>query len=149
MDDNAVARICQTIGISIATQVEGYNIHHRGKTSLLCVWLKAGLNLEPFCKDVSVRVGNGVVTGMIRPAGRNDVTVTVVGLDFNTPDAIVRDYLNKFGNVIGDTTIYSKFQSGPFVGKFNGERKYQADFTTSKYHMGSFHLIDGHKVRIL
>ena len=45
----------------------------------------------------------------IRPAGRNDVTVTAVGLDFNTPDAIVRDYLNKFGSVIGDTTVYSKF----------------------------------------
>ena len=65
--------------------------------------------IKPRAKDVSFRVGNGVVTGMIRPAGRNDVTVTAVGLDFNTPDAIVRDYLNKFGSVIGDTTVYSKF----------------------------------------
>ena len=54
-----VARICQTLGIDIKTQVEGFNIHFKGKVSILCLWLVAGINLEKYCRDVSLRVGNG------------------------------------------------------------------------------------------
>ena len=50
---------------------------------------------------------------MIRPAGKKDVTVTVCGLDFNTPDSFVIDYLNKFGVVMTSEVIYSKFDKGP------------------------------------
>ena len=62
--------------------------------------MAAGINLEGFCKDVCIKVGAGIVTGMIRPAGKKDVTFTIVGLDFNTPDPFVIDYLNKFGTVL-------------------------------------------------
>ena len=146
--DDDVARICKTLGIDISAQVEGYNIHFKGKISVICVWMAAGLKLERFCKDISLKVGHGIVTGMIRPAGKKDVTLTVVGLDFNTPDPFVIEYLNKFGTVINNTVIYSKRESGPFAGKYNGERKYQVDFTKSRLQMGNYHIVDGNKVRI-
>ena len=82
------------------------------------------------------------MTGMIRPAGKKDVTVSIVGIGFNTPDSFVMDCLSKFG------VIYSKFESGPFRGKYNGERKYQVDFTKTNRHMGTYHLIDGCKIRV-
>ena len=148
VDQDDTARICKTLGIDIAAQVEGYNIHFKGKVSVICVWMAAGINLEKYCKDVSIKVGDGIVTGMIRPAGKKDVTVSIVGLDFNTPHPFVIEYLNKFGTVLSNTVIYSKYDSGPFGGKFNGERKYQVDFSKSKIQMGNYHLIDGNKVRV-
>ena len=143
-----VARICKTLGIDISAQVDGYIIKFLGKISVICVWMAAGLNLERFCKDVSLKVGDGIVTSMIRPAGKKDVTVNIVGLDFNTPDAFVIDYLNKFGTVVSNNVIYAKFETGPFAGKYNGERKYQVDFSKSRLQMGNYHIIDGNKVRI-
>ena len=83
---------------------------------------------------------------MIRPAGKKDVTVTIAGLDFNTPDNFVLDYINKFGIVM--STAVNKFDTGPFKGKCNGERKYQVDFSKATRQMGTFHLIDGCKVKI-
>ena len=83
---------------------------------------------------------------MIRPAGKKDVTVTIDGLDFNTPDGFVIDYLNKFGVVLTNAVVYTKYDSGPLKGKFNGERKFQVDFSKSARQMGTYHLIDGSKV---
>ena len=88
------------------------------------------------------------MTGLIRPAGKTDVTVKVDGLDFNTPDNFIIDYLNKFGSVKSNTVVYSKYDTGPFRGKFNGERRYQVDFGKASRQMGTFYLIDGSKVRI-
>ena len=146
--DSDVARECQTLGIDIHSQVEGYNFHFKGKIGLICIWMSAGIKLERFCKDISIRVNDGIVTGLIKPAGKKDVTVTVNGLDFNTPDTFVIDYLNKFGRVTNQAAVYSKYDSDPFTGKYNGERKYQVDFTTAQIQMGNYHIIDGNKVRI-
>ena len=116
--------------------------------SLISVWMGPGINLERFCKDVNIRVKEGVMTGIIRPAGKTDVKVTIVGLDFNTPDTFVFDYLSKFGVVTSQTVAYSKFEIGPFKGKYNGERKFQVDFKNASRNMGTFHLIDGCKVKV-
>jgi hypothetical protein len=40
-------------------------------------------------------VSKGVVTGTTRPAGRRDVIVTVAGVDFDTPDALIQEYIQK------------------------------------------------------
>ena len=85
---------------------------------------------------------------MIRPAGKKDVTVSIVGIGFNTPDSFVMDYLSKFDVIVNNMVIYSKFESGPFRGKYNGERKYQVDFTKTNHQIGTYHLIDGCKIRV-
>ena len=144
----AIARVLKTLGIDIAAQTQGYQVHYKGKVSIVSVWMCAGINLDRFCKDISIKVSNGVMTGLIRPAGKTDVTVKVDGLDFNTPDNFVIDYLNKFGSVKSNTVTYSKYETGPFRGKYNGERRYQVDFGKASRQMGTFHLIDGAKVRV-
>ena len=45
--------------------------------------------------------------------------------------------------------IYSKFTEGHFKSKRNGKRKYQVDFTNIKRTMGTYHFLDGARVRIL
>ena len=107
-----------------------------------------GVSLDKFCKDVNIKVTPSVMTGMIRPAGKKDVTVTIVGLDFNTPDSFVIDYVNKFGTVLSNAVVYTKYVTGSLKGKFCGERKFQVDFSKSTRQMATFHIIDGSKVRI-
>ena len=58
------------------------------------------------------------------------------------------EYLAKFGTVITSSVIYDRYKEGPFHGKYNGDRKYQVDFTKSSVSMGTFHIIDGSRVRI-
>ena len=143
-----IARVLRSLGIDIAGQMQGYQVHFKGNVSVISVWMNAGVSLEKFCKDVNFKVTKGIMTGMIRPAGKTDVTVKIEGLDFNTPDTLVTDYLGKFGSVKSDIVIYGKHDAGPFKGKYNGERRYQVDFTAAARQMGTFHLVDGNKIKI-
>ena len=149
LDEQCVARLLRSIGMDVETQVEGYQIHHHGRSSMISVWAMKGLNLERFCKEEGITVTKGIMTGRIRPAGRKDVTVTISGLDFNTPDTLILEYIKKFGGIIiSNNVIYSKFNEGLFKGKYNGERKYQVDFSNSSRNMGTFHYIDGARIRV-
>ena len=140
----SIARLFKTLGINIETEIEGYF----QKSRSIQLWLANGVDLDRFCKNESIRVTDTIRTGFIRPAGKKEVTVTVSGLDFNTPDKFVMDYLKKFGNVIKNYVIYDRYKEGTFRGKCNGDRKYQVDFTQSNITMGTYHIIDGSRVRI-
>ena len=52
------------------------------------------------------------------------------------------------GTILNVNVIYCKFSEGPFKGKFNGERRYQVDFTDSSRTMGTYHFLDGAKIRV-
>ena len=101
-----------------------------------------------FCKEDKIRVQPGVTTSLSKPAGRNDVTVTAVGLNFNTPDTFVQEYIKKFGRIISDSVIYGKYTEGPFKNKYNGERKYQVEFSEDKIPIRTYHIIDGERVKV-
>ena len=143
-----VARVARTLGIDILSQTQGYQIKYMGNFSVFSVWMVPGIDLDRFCKDVNIKVTDNVTTGVIRPSGKKDVTVSIVGLDFNTPDNFVFEYLSKFGVLMNQSVIYSKIESGAWKGKYSGERKYQVDFTKATLSMGTYHLIDGCKVRV-
>ena len=144
LDTESTARLLQVLGIDIKSQVHGCQVKQR----ILSVWMLDGISLDRFCKEESIKVNKDIRTGRIRPAGKTDVTVTICGLDFNTPDSFVFDYLNKFGQVVKREVIYSKYSEGPLKGKYNGERKYQVDFSKSSLAMGTYHIIDSSKVRV-
>ena len=148
IDHIEIERVLKTLGIDIKTQVEGYQLQYKGAVSVISVWMPVGVNLERFCKDMVIRINDSVSTGMIRPAGKSEVNVTVTGLDFNTPDTLVLEYLGKFGKVKSSSVIYCEYSEGPFKGKKNGDRRYQVDFSGTRKHMGTFHLIDNSKVKV-
>ena len=107
------------------------------------------MDLDRFCKDEIFEVSEGIKTSFIRPAGRKDVTVSIKGIKFNTPDGLIIEYLNKHGEVVSNEVIYEKFKDGPFKGKMNGIRKYQVDFSKgNRLNLVSFHLINRAKVSI-
>ena len=130
------------------TQLKGYQIMY-GRTVTLSVWCIPGVNLERFCRTESIQVSRGVWTKNIRPAGRKDVAVTVSGLDFNTPDSLVTGYIEKFGGkIVNSEVIYAKHGEGPLKGVYNGDRKYNVEFSESATPMGTFHYLDGARVRV-
>ena len=87
LDQGCVARLLRTIGMDINLHVEGYQVSY-GKICRIAVWFKEGIELEKFCRDESIEVSRGVSTRGITPSGRKDVTVTVSGSNFNTPDRV-------------------------------------------------------------
>ena len=109
VDGEDIARVLKTLGIDVVTQTQGYQVHYKGKFSIISVWMAAGIPLDRFCKDINIKVVDGVMTGMIRPAGKTDMTVKVEGLDFNS---LVIEYLGKFGTVKSNTVIYAKYETG-------------------------------------
>ena len=100
-----IARVLKTLGIDLVSQVQGSQVHYKGRFSIISIWMAPGVNLDKFCKDININVIPGVMTGVIRPAGKKDVTVRIDGLDFNTPDSFVIDYLNKFGVVLNNAVV--------------------------------------------
>ena len=144
ISDDTISRLYSTLGIKFASEVEGTF----RKNNSIYVWLNNGVSLDRFCKTESIKVVPGVKTKFIRPAGKKEVTVTVTGLMFNTPDSFVMEYLGKFGNVVSKEVIYDKYKDGPFKGKFNGDRKYSVDFSSRDRAMGSFHIVDGSRVKV-
>ena len=135
--------------MNIEDEVEGYQMMSTGGGYIISVWVKHGVKLDRFCKRENINVAKGVIAGNIRPAGRKDVMVTFSGLDFNTPDSLICSYIEKFGGVVLSNSIsYGKYSEGPFKGKYNGQRKYQVDFSGSNKFMGTYHYLDGVRVRV-
>ena len=148
MDQSCVARLLTSLGMNIETQLKGYQAMY-GKVVTLSVWCQPGVNLERFCRTETIQVTRGVWTKNIRPAGRRDVVVTVSGLDFNTPDTLVQGYIEKFGGkLVTREVIYGKHGDGPLQGVFNGDRKYNVEFPDSARPMGTYHFLDGARVRV-
>ena len=145
----SLEKLLTKINMNIKTHVEGYQVSFGTKKAKIEVLCKAGLDLDQFCIQESVQVKRGVKTNFIRPAGRRDVEVTVTGLGFNTPDSLVQEYISKFGGeLMTKDVIYERFGVGPFAGKVNGVRKYQVDFSKTKNKMGTFHLLEGRKIKV-
>ena len=148
LDQTCVARLLRSVGMNAQTQLKGYQVLY-GRAVTLSVWCVPGVDLEKFCRAETIQVTRGVWTKNIRPAGRRDVIVTVSGLDFNTPDSLVQGYLEKFGgNLVSQEVIYARHGDGPLKGAFNGERKYNIEFPDTARPMGTFHFLDGAKVKI-
>ena len=146
LEDQDVARLATRIGLDIPYHLEGYQICP-GNSKKILLWIKDSCVLEKFCRDEVYRVKEGIKTGFIRPTDRKEVTVSIRGLSFNTPDTLVIEYLNKHGRVTNPKVIYDTTKEGPFKGIKNGDRKYQVDFSEG-INLGSFHIIDGANVSI-
>ena len=140
-------RLMDSLKMNTATEMKGFQIKYTKNGAVIQVWCNQNVNLEKFCRQENIQVSRGVFAKNIRPAGRRDVTVTVSGLNWNTPDSLIIEYFKKFGGqLVTEEVIYGTYGEGPLRGKKNGERKYQVIFDGVQ--MGTYHFLDGEKVRI-
>ena len=128
LEEEDVAKLMTRLGIDPKSHMEGFQICP-GNSRKILIWLTDSCDISKYCKDESFRINETVRTGVIRPMDRKEVTVTIKGLNFNTPDNLVIDYLSKHGNVISDKVIYETAFEEPFKGIKNGNRKYNVDFS--------------------
>jgi hypothetical protein len=77
-----------------------------------------------------------------------EVAVLIKGLNLNTPDTLVKEYLNKHGKIVNEKVIYEVGTEGPFKGIKNGNQKYLVDFTKGS-NAGSYHILDGANIQIM
>ena len=45
--------------------------------------------------------------------------------------------------------VYSRYNQSAIIGKMNGDRQYQVDFSQATMKMGTFHFLDGIRVNIV
>ena len=88
IDEEDVAKLMTRLGIDQRSHMEGFQICP-GNSKKILFWLKDHCDISKFCKEESFRINENVRTGMIRQVDRTEVTVTIKGLNFNTPDTVV------------------------------------------------------------
>ena len=148
INGDTIARVLKSLRMNIETELEGAQIQY-GRMPIIHVWCKPEVKLEKFCNNIGIIVSNGLSTGHIRPAGRRDVMVTIQGLNFNTPDGLVMEYIRKFGGeLVSQDVVYRKYKEGLLAGKYTGDRQYKVEFGDSSKKMGTFHYLDGAKIKI-
>ena len=144
-----VSRLCNIVGIRVGDDTEGYQAYYNRKGITLSIWAKQGVSLEKFVNDNPREFSSDLTISQVRPAHKREVLVLITGLSFNTPDSQVKHYIESFGaKVIGVEPVYGVFKDGPWRGQYNGERRFKADFTQQTMPMGTYHLLDGAKVRV-
>ena len=143
LDKKIIADTFAMLGIDIKSQLEGYQV----TSKKIFAWCKESVGLDRFCREECIRVTSGITTGFIKPMEQKNVVVTIRGLNLNTPDSLVMEYISKFGQIMNKKVVYDTDKEGPFSGLRNGDRKYLVDFSTGK-NMGTFHLIDGVNVTV-
>ena len=108
------------------------------------------MSLKRFLTGNSMKFSTDLTIMQVKPAQRREVVLLITGLPFTTPDTQVKHYFEAFGVKFTDAEpIYGVYKEGPWRGQYNGERRYKADFSNQIIAMGSYHLINNTKVRIV
>ena len=144
--DVMISNLFNEIGIK-KSDVEGVQMVPEKFPKCVYIWMHPTVNLNKYCRDDCFRLTEGVKTGTIKPMDRREAEVLIKGLNINTPDGSVIEYLSLFGKVVKHEVVYTKIKKGPLTGFKNGDRKFLMDFTGGR-NLGTYHIIDGNNVRI-
>ena len=149
-DDELVGCICKKVGVSIGTQTMGSQIHFNPREIVISVMLKPEVGPEQFCTQETKYVTEGLRIVAVKPDSSRIVKIRMVGLYFNTPDSLISDYVECFGiKLVSSSPKMDTHQKGPWKGQLNGDRIYEAKVHSQKCPMGSYHLIDGARVKVI
>ena len=150
MNSSTVAEICEKINMEIPRTVYGYQIHYAYRSSIVNLLVKDGVPYEQYIRREPFNLNSDLEITSIKPAGNQEVTLVVLGLDFMVDDSVIFNYVEKFGGkMVSQNVIYGRDRQGPFKGLLNGERKYLVDMSDAVCSMGTYHFIGKSKVKIL
>ena len=72
----------------------------------------------------------------------------IAGLEYETNDTVVLDYVKKIAETEPDTIYRSKYRNGDLKGLFNGKRTNYTNEFIQPEKIGCYHIIDGQQVRL-
>ena len=96
-----VAEVCEVVGVNVASEAEGYHTQY-GKFITLSVWVKQAVSLTKFVSSHPTVYTSELTIVSVKPAVAREVTVLDTRLHFNTPDSLVREYLQSFGTKLAN-----------------------------------------------
>ena len=97
VNSRTVAEICDTINLEIPRVIYGYQIHYAYKTSIVNLLIKESCPFELYIRREPFDLNEDIVVTSIKPAGNQEVTMVVLGLDFSVDDDIMFKYIESFG----------------------------------------------------
>lgn len=141
--------LCTKLCISVENDIEGYQVIYNRGDLLVEIWLKKSVPSVNFANNNPWVIGEGLTVLAVHPALSQEVALLIQGLPFVFPDSKIRDYINKFGGKISDANpVMGNYLQGRVKGKYNGERRYKADFSHQIRPMGSYHILRGAEFKV-
>ena len=147
-DDECVS-LMRKLGLDLrpGVHVDGVQVCPQGRGVIL-ITLKKNIEVSRFCRHEVFQVTpTGVRVVLVRAAGKKEVVVTAKGIHPNTREAVVLDYLGRFGKIVSKKVVYGMHSEGPLAGFRNGDRSYKMEVKPGSS-LGSYHVIDGKKVTL-
>ena len=99
LTDSMLSKLLIELGIK-KPDVEGIQLVPERKPKRIFVWMQPNIDLSTFCRGECFTLDKGCTTGQIKPMDRKETEVLVKGLNINTPDGSVIQYLSLFGKVM-------------------------------------------------
>ena len=149
VSDEECAKLMKKLGLDPrpGLHVEAVQICPNGRGNIL-ITLKKEVPVERFCRyDVIEVTASGTRAVLVKPAGKREIIVTARGIHPNTRDDTVTDYISKFGRIVSTKVVHGVYREGPLQGLKNGDRSFKVEFKPTE-NMGTYHVIDGHKVTV-
>ena len=149
VSDEDCARLMKKLGLDQrpGVHVEAVQICPNGR-GIILITLKKEVPIENYCRyDIIEVTASGTRAVLVKPAGKREIIVTMKGIHPNTRDDCVTDYISKFGRLVSTKAVHGVYRDGPLKGLKNGDRSFKVEFTPTE-NMGTYHVIDGHKVTV-
>ena len=149
-DGELASLLCSKIGVTPCDDTLGYTTHMDKGDLLVEIWLKQHKSAEFYSSDKVIEICPGFTIVGTHPAHSRIISLLIIGLDFNTTDAEISDYVAEFGGkVINVPPEFCKVSSGPWKGQYNGDRRYKVDLSSLRRPMGSYHIIGRRRVKVV
>ena len=58
LNGHVIAQLCDLVGIKVASETEGYQIHYGGKSITVAIWPKKAVSIERFVSEERIRFNN-------------------------------------------------------------------------------------------
>ena len=147
LDDGDLVKLLTSLNIQ-TRECEAIQACPLGKP-VVFITLRKDVKMDRFAKwrHEGFMVKEGISTARIGPKGKTEVSVQVVGLDPETKDEVVMNYLAAHGDINwSEKVIHHVYKGGMLEGLATGNRSYT--MKAIKKELSSYHIIDGTKVEI-
>ena len=139
---NEVAQLAVKIGINNIKQIFSRN-------NDIIVNLISGFKPENLDHLEGAPLGaDSRIKSIEYPGKKPKILITIAGLEYDTKDTVVLDYVKKIAKTEHQTIYRSKYRNGDLKGLFKGKRTTYINEFIQPEKIGSYHFIDGQQVRI-
>ena len=138
------ASVCDQLEIPITTAFDGFQIMQNGDSVRISLIRKPDIPLDRFLIPRRTTPVAGWQINDLGIMGKCKKKLTVIGLEWTTPDSTVEEYLSKYGiELVPKTAKRGRHREEPWAGLWNNERYYVVDLEHNTASIKTYHSIGG------